>query len=330
MIVQPNQYSPLIAMRKNGEIVKIPNHVLRKPMEAQLQTRKLHKNSILITCNYIFNEKKFKWSKHIKGICHPFRNTGVFPDHIPKHLFSESDFCDKITTHVESVSKFPKWDFIYFTIDSLQGIHCKGLYMISMIDKAAKQLGLKWLIVNYGPPRSPIDGNDPESELLSRVRTFLSKTKVPIINKVLDQKQMCRLVQSSRFVLFPNNRDASPRMIPETIIRDVPVVVNQGIYGGWKYVNPSTGVFFQAPTSSEVLASNWMKREGLYLSNLTNAMTHVLNGKFQCSQKFYETFGFRNSCAKLAKIINDISGEDYMYVCYKEWKSLLQRLIDDT
>jgi hypothetical protein len=38
--------------------------------------------------------------------------------------------------------------------------------------------------------------------------------------------------------------DPSPRILAEALCLDVPIVVNRGIIGGWKYVNGFTGEFF--------------------------------------------------------------------------------------
>ncbi|POM24911.1 hypothetical protein BTM25_35490 [Actinomadura rubteroloni] len=46
-------------------------------------------------------------------------------------------------------------------------------------------------------------------------------------------------------VLVPHRLDASPRALPEALALDVPVLVRAGLLGGWKYVGPATGAFFE-------------------------------------------------------------------------------------
>jgi glycosyltransferase involved in cell wall biosynthesis len=53
-----------------------------------------------------------------------------------------------------------------------------------------------------------------------------------------------RVTASSRVAFLPNWWDASPRVLTEALAVDVPVLVNRQILGGWKYVVPETGVFF--------------------------------------------------------------------------------------
>jgi glycosyltransferase involved in cell wall biosynthesis len=49
----------------------------------------------------------------------------------------------------------------------------------------------------------------------------------------------------SRFLFVPNAMDASPRVIAEALCMNTPVLVNRNILGGWHYVNPFTGFFFE-------------------------------------------------------------------------------------
>jgi hypothetical protein len=53
-----------------------------------------------------------------------------------------------------------------------------------------------------------------------------------------------RVTASARVAFIPNLLDASPRVITEALAVDVPVLVNRRILGGWKYVTPETGRFF--------------------------------------------------------------------------------------
>jgi hypothetical protein len=50
-----------------------------------------------------------------------------------------------------------------------------------------------------------------------------------------------------RWLFVPNILDASPRVIPEALSKNIPVFVNSHILGGWKYVHPLyTGRFFSS------------------------------------------------------------------------------------
>mmetsp|Transcript_14217 Transcript_14217/g.31046 ORF Transcript_14217/g.31046 Transcript_14217/m.31046 type:complete len:530 (-) Transcript_14217:1631-3220(-) len=50
----------------------------------------------------------------------------------------------------------------------------------------------------------------------------------------------------SRFMMAPNIYDASPRVVTQSMALNVPVLLNQHILGGWKYLRPGeTGEFFR-------------------------------------------------------------------------------------
>jgi len=53
-----------------------------------------------------------------------------------------------------------------------------------------------------------------------------------------------RVTASARVAFAPNWWDASPWVLSEALALDIPVLVNRQILGGWKYVAPETGVFF--------------------------------------------------------------------------------------
>ena len=51
-------------------------------------------------------------------------------------------------------------------------------------------------------------------------------------------------IRESRLLFVPNVYDASPRVISESIIKNVPVIMNKNIVCGSKYINDETGEFF--------------------------------------------------------------------------------------
>jgi len=52
-------------------------------------------------------------------------------------------------------------------------------------------------------------------------------------------------LRESRFLFVPNIYDASPRVIAEALIKNVPVLMNRHIVCGSKYINDETGEFFK-------------------------------------------------------------------------------------
>ena len=330
MIVKPETYKHLVAIKDN-KIIKISNMVLRKITSIERQNNNLTDNSICIVCNFRFLEDKAIWSKKIKTICHPFKTDKIFPSEIKKYLFSESDFCDKLTTCVDSQSE--KWnkkryDFVYFTLISREGTKSKGLYLLSLINEVAKELKLKGLVVNYSTRETKKHKGTIYHKSLDNIKKNISKfTNLKIINNKYSCEEVCEIMKSCKFVLLPSDADASPRLLVESIVRDVPLVVNSSIYGGWKYINNGNGAFFDAPNIEECYYKKYDKDYEYYKNNLIYAIIKVLSIKdiLSISKNFYKEFGFINSTKKMAKIINEISGTNYKAVAFKEWEKVLRK-----
>lgn len=74
-------------------------------------------------------------------------------------------------------------------------------------------------------------------------------------------------MRESRMLFVPNIYDASPRVVAECITKDVPVIMNQNILCGSKYITYETGELF----SDE--------------NNLRSALTNLLNKEYKISPK---------------------------------------------
>ena len=51
-------------------------------------------------------------------------------------------------------------------------------------------------------------------------------------------------IARSKILFVPSYSDASPRVITQALYLNTSIVVNEGIIGGWKYVNNETGASF--------------------------------------------------------------------------------------
>jgi glycosyltransferase involved in cell wall biosynthesis len=330
LIVKPETYKHLIAV-KNNKIIKIPNMVLRKIVPIDKQNANLTKNSICIVCNFRFLENKPEWSKKIKAVGHPFRDDSIFPNTINKYLFSESDFCDKLTTCVDN--RMSQWnnqgyDFVYFTLISREGTRSKGLYLLSLINEVAEDLNLRGLIVNYSTRETAKHKGTIYHKSLKKIKKEINTFQnLQIINKNYSSKEVCAIMKSVKFVLIPSDADASPRLIVESLVRDRPLVVNSVIYGGWKYINDKTGSFFEAPNVEECYKEKYSKDYNYYKSSLSKSIRKTLSIKRDAciSDNFYEEYGFLNSSKRLANIINKISGTNYKAVAFREWGNSLKK-----
>jgi len=333
MRIRSVSHAQLIGIPRKGDPKKcllLPNKVLRKLKYPDYQ-RTLGNNAICIVCNYKFMLKTRGWADNVKAICHPFRDVSMLPGNKQLELFSESDFVDELWINTEKGGYNHKYDFVIFTIDTTQGIICKGHYSIPMIAKAASDLGMRGLVLDYyllNAPKSNVN-NEPSGSFGHNLRKTRKRLRrcdnIEMVRGLQSQKTLCKMMKSSRCVIFPNTADASPRMIPEALIRGVPIMVNKNIYGGWKYVNETNGVFYDGPESLKQMD----KKRDYYLDQIAKALKTIKSKQYDpnnIKKNYYSEYGFYRSAKRLAGIINDIEQKNrWKYVFYRGFNHLLKR-----
>ena len=202
--------------------------------------------------------------KSMKGWLHCSRDTNFFP-HMPKLLFSESDvpFMD----HVKPKGLKKEWDVIYNcgSKDIFHTYH-KNWDLAKKCFKKMTDAGYKILIVG----RNKMDKKEDDHPNMS----FIKYTEY---YKFLD------LVERSKVLFIPGVSDASPRVITEALIKNVPVLVNRDIFGGWKYINDNTGAFFTD--------------ENDIIPKLTHIIQRVDNGSYH-TRKWFEDHDFVDGVPK--------------------------------
>lgn len=104
------------------------------------------------------------------------------------------------------------------------------------------------------------------------------------------------LLARSRCLFVPNQFDASPRVITEAIQLDVGVLVNSHILGGWKYVDPSNGAFFDPTDADEAVAAQ-------LIAMIERQQTHGFSGA-----TFRARFGRARTSRRLAAFLNKVLG----------------------
>jgi len=333
MNIPPDKYKSLMAVSHKNKLIKIPNKIMRKQRWAEEQDKKLTSNSVCIVCNYSYYYKDRGWSKNVKAICHPFKEyKQPFRDDIKLHLFSESDYCDSMW--MEDIPLIPKkleykYDFFCYTIDSSQGVKCKGSYSLPLISEVAMELGMKGLILDYYPKQIPVCNSGIGLDVIvQEVRRGLKKAdNIKIHRGWVSQSRINQLIQDCKFVIFPNTKDASPRTIPETLLRGKSIMVNQNILGGWKYVNNVNGILYDGSFDVEDLNS----KEQYYREKIKEALIWMSKRKdnpIDIKNNFLSKYGFINTAKRMASIINEIEGHDqYKYVAYTDFKNYLKALM---
>tara|TARA_Y100000310_G_scaffold344310_1_gene456343 strand:+ start:944 stop:1957 length:1014 start_codon:yes stop_codon:yes gene_type:complete len=333
-ILRESYFANLSALTNDGSIVDIPNQALRKPASLGQQSQ-LNDNSIAIVSVYRFQDKAIEWSDKVKAICHPFKKTDMFPAEKKLYLLSESDFSDElISGSVEPVVK--EYDIAYFTLDNRYGMMCKAFYIIPLLMPIATWNKLNVVIVNYSTREERKHEKaslGSYSERLKAVRSWIKDLKkehkrVKFVNKRLSQARVSEIIAKSKFVMFPNNRDASPRLITESLMRGTPVLVNRDIYGGWKYVNETNGMFFHVPDDYRHAHSAQKK----FYRRFWRAFSDMFSTSFEpnfIKEEYYKQYGLLNTAKRLAQIINEIEGDSrYKYVFYREHKNIFDNVKD--
>jgi len=325
MNIPADKYKNLIAIDRNNNVVSISNKLMRKQRKKEEQDIKLTHNSICVVCNYSYYYKDRGWSDNVKAICHPFRKYQQSVGKRNLYLFSESDFCDTLWMNdislLNNKDKY-KYDFFCYTIDSSQGVKCKGSHSLPLIFKAAKELGMKGLVLDYYHrfPRPACNSGIGYDAQVREVRSaFKVYNNIHVERGRFSQSKINSLVDKCKFVIFPNNRDASPRTIPETLLRGKSIMVNKNILGGWKYCNDINGLLYDGAFDMDQLKSN----EQYYYNEIKKSLLKISREKYVAKyirRNYMKTYGFINTAKRLASIVNEIERDKkYKYVAYNDF-----------
>jgi glycosyltransferase involved in cell wall biosynthesis len=166
--------------------------------------------------------------------CHCFRDPNQYLlSGTPRTLLSESDFADfdsvspaKLPPEVAHREK--EFDFIYVCLPGRWAELTKNWYLAKRcLRRLCCDLNLKGLLLGRWQILDlPLD------------RNLTIKGDVP-------HHKLLECLHNSRMLFVPSIMDASPRILAESLCMNVPIMVHREILGGWKYVNASTGSFFQ-------------------------------------------------------------------------------------
>lgn len=111
----------------------------------------------------------------------------------------------------------------------------------------------------------------------------------------LDWFDLQNKMKESKFLFVPNIFDASPRVVSECLIKNVPVLMNKNILCGTKYINDETGVLFESEKDIE--------------NSLDNLLNKIKNNKINPNKWWMNNYGKDISALKL---------RNYLYAIYPE------------
>ena len=314
----------LIGLHKNGDLVRVPDIMcVRKDME------KIHKefdkfkkfdksNMFAFVSSPNILAQHNTSMRDIELWCHPFRKREKHLDNSKASyiMMPESDFMDSFFVKTKEASS--KYDFFYMTINDKAGILHKGLNeFIDAVPVLCGELGLRGLVIPYYPPHPRGSHRHSFKCISSKQSDVLKKYKKKLGYTwgMQSDKELASLVDSCKFGFFPNKQDCSPRIIPECLLRNKPIMVNKRIWGGWHYVNDNTGALF-----------NHRSKE-----SIRDAASFIMNNDFDPMNDFMSKYGFWRSSERLAQFLSTRFDQtkDFTHVYFKPYRKVMEKMLND-
>lgn len=208
---------------------------------------------------------------------HPFKNDKIIKNK-NKLLLSESDFVDNITylNDFDISSKKINYDFICYCPSDDNSCHVGWHYYNKnwplakkTIEIACNELKLKGILV--GRKKCPLNVDKKNIERFEHLEYF----------------DFMKKISESKFMIISSYEDASPRVITEALLVNTPVLVNDNIIGGWKYINEETGLFYNS-------------------LNIKTKIKEITTKNFNPRKYFLENYGKNLSGKKLRDFVVNI------------------------
>jgi len=220
---------------------------------------------------------------YVLGWCHCFRDPEKYiKGNIPQILLSESDFNsdgNKVDSNIPI-----EYDYITFQpkdndkCELLWNSHNKNWPLAEHCIKIlSDDMNLKGVII--GREECPIN--------------IKNKDNV-ITTPFIDHDKAIDYIRKSKFLLTPNYEDASPRTITEALSLDKPIIVNEDIVGGWKYVTDETGLFFNRDN---------------FKSQVEKLLDNINKNKYTPRDHYVNNYTLENSGKQLKDFLKKINPE---------------------
>ena len=167
-----------------------------------------------------------RYGHHVILWCHCFKLPRQFiPASIPYLLLSETDQYEYFPTLLNMKSVPKEYDFVVSMPGGAWNSWIRGLDVAQQwINYMAETMGLRILVI----------GNDRQTDFSPKVTVL----------EFQPWRQFMECISKCNALFCASKYDASPRVLIEAMALNLPVLVNENILGGWKYVNDVTGQFF--------------------------------------------------------------------------------------
>ncbi len=197
------------------------------------------------TKNYnIFNDPVIK--DCLIGWCYCQRDIDdILPKQMPRILLPESDFMNK-DNYSYNINVKKEYDFIYNCQKGDWQDHCRNWKLAEKcIDIMVNKYNLKIVLIGKkGATNEPKHKNITSTDFLNHsvFKSYMSKSK---------------------YIFVPNIFDASPRVVSEAFLYNLPVLENKNIIGGWHYINEKTGMQFNDINDFEKVLCKFLEKKEL-------------------------------------------------------------------
>ena len=230
---------------------------------------------INIHSNYTCDKFLEKYGSKILLWCHCFKDPqNYIPHEVPLLLYSDSDQYNGsgLNNLADTVEK--KYDFFCSLPNGPWNDWIRGAEVAKKwLNYMADTMGLKILI-----------GGGDKKEGFSDKIVFLG---------FLPWNKFIENMNSSKYLINFARYDASPRVVIEALSLNIPVLLNQDILGGWKYINKSTGKLF------------------FYDETIEECINIFINTKFEPLKWMKNNFNLENNKILLANTINKLLSFKY-------------------
>jgi len=195
------------------------------------------------------NNQEFNYVKNIKNWLCCFNEPKEYGFTNENNLIdmSESDFYDINLNLVNN----KKYDFIYICLKDNDNCPRNGWNAINRnFDLALKCFPI--MVNEFGM----------NGLVVGRVNCNLEEKfngKIEVVD-ALDYHILQEKMAQSKFLFVPNIYDASPRVVSECLIKNVPVLMNKNIVCGSKYINYETGELFTNESDIKFALINLMSK----------------------------------------------------------------------
>ena len=213
------------------------------------------------------------------GWCHCFRQPDDYISPAsPKALISESDFVDYRTVSPQTIcgTSAPKkdFDFMYVCLPGHWTEMTKNWPLAkACLHRLCNDLSLNGLLLGRW-----------------QILDLPFHRNLTIVGDV-PRRTALEYIGRSRIVFVPSLMDASPRLLAEALCMNVSILVNRDILGGWKYVNQSTGAFFDNE------------------DDVAQAAAQCLSGPTEPRAWFRANYGPMRSSLRLSGFLHSLDGD---------------------